>query len=429
MIYPRPCLVRTAFGLALALLLLTASGPTVRADKDAAAADVGSLVDGDAAFAFELYRRLAVDEGNLFFSPHSISDAMAMVTVGARGETAKALEQGMRFGVPVDRLAAAFHDLDGALRQPDARNWPHGEPLALHVANAFWAAQRFPFRPAYVDLLRQQFGAEARTADFAHATGAARREINSWVSEKTAKHIPELLAPDTLNPDTVLVLVNAIYFKASWKFPFEKRATRPAPFMTGDGQSIQVPTMHLTEAFRYASGEGWELLEIPYAKSHASMVIILPALGGLGELQQRLDPDTFASMLEGARHRDVRLALPRIRTRSRLDLGEMLAAMGMECAFGGEADFSGMSEAAQIFISRVIHEATLDVDESGTEAAAATAVVADKGKPEKPVEFRVDRPFLVVLRSTTTGAVLFLGHIVDPEIRAAAPDVEDGRSR
>lgn len=370
------------------------------------------------AFALDLYRHAAGSEGNLFFSPYSAHVALAMTLAGARGETAEEMAKVLRLEGTGDE---AFGALAEALAEASKRG--DRELFQLSVANALWGQRGFPFDAGYIRLLEGTYRAKFEALDFARATEAARAAINRWTAERTANKIPELLAEGILHPLVRLVLTNAVYFRSAWEHPFEPGDTKEGPFRLADGRTVQVPFMRQTARLAFAEGGGFQAVEIPYAGGGLAMVVVLPEeAGGLTEIEREIARlperlETLDPKRPGA-VRPVDLSIPRFRIERELPLKALLQAMGMKLAFDRmKADFSGMTGARDLFISKAVHKAFVDVDERGTEAAAATAVVmALRGpaKPETPVVFRADRPFLFLIRERSTGAILFLGRVLDP---------------
>ena len=361
-------------------------------------------------FAVDLHRRL--DAGNTCFSPTSISQALGMLYAGARGQTAAELARVLRFEDGV-------HGALGRLRQALASRGhgakaKDGQPFQLHVVNALWGQDGMSLLPDYTALLTRDYDGGLRQLDFAADHEAARGAINGWVAEHTADMIPELLKQGVITPDTRLVLTNAVYFNAAWAEQFEERATQPQPFRLASGERVTVPTMHQTAGFPTASGAGWRLVELPYDGRELAMVVIVP--DDLAAFEADLDGAKLAGVLGAQRSwQRLALAIPSWTFRTELDLREQLEALGVKQAFTREADFSGITGGKDLFVSAVIHEAIVDVDEQGTEAAAATAVVmAPTGMPAPPTPFEVDRPFLFLVQDKATGAVVFLGRVADP---------------
>jgi len=345
--------------------------------------------------------------------------ALAMARAGARGETAAEMDVVLG-AVASDEHAGWLNALDAALAGrsgtfPDAVGKPY--PVALRIANAPFAQRGMTLVPAYLEALASRFGAGLRLVDYRADPEAARRQINGWVDEQTVQRIPELLVPGIITTDTRLTLVNAIYLKAPWLTPFSPEATKPGAFSRPDGSTVDVPMMSLSESLPYAEGTGWRAVELPYVGGSLALTIIVP--DSMAAFQSSLTPDLLAGLTGALQPRSVQLALPKFGIESKTDLATTLAAMGMPLAFDPDrADFSGITTEERLVISAVIHQANIDVDEKGTEAAAATAVVMRAtGAPAEPVALRVDRPFLFALRDVPTGAILFLGRIADPSAK------------
>jgi len=391
-----------------------------RAEVPRSSADPGDAMHAGAAldaFGLDLYRAVATGHTNVVFSPASITLALAMARAGARGQTAAEMDAVMH-AVASDDHAGWLNALDQAL---SARSGTFKDesgqdlPVALRIANAPFAQQGMPLEKAYLEALAARYGGGLRLVDYVAQTEKARALINGWVDAQTEHRIPELLVPGVLTPETRLALVNAIYLKAPWQTPFSADATKAGTFTRADGSTVQVPLMATTASLRYASGEGWRAVEIPYIGGSLAMTVILP--DNLAGFEQTLTADAFAAITGALTEAQVALAFPKFGIETKAELGPILAALGMPSAFDDRADFSGITTAEQLVISNVIHQANIDVDEKGTEAAAATAVVMRAtAMPAEPVAFRADRPFLFALRDVPTGAVLFLGRVGDPSI-------------
>lgn len=377
------------------------------------------LAAGNTAFAFALYQILseaAPGEENLFFSPYSISLALAMTYAGARGETETEMAEALHFSLHQERLHPAFNGLDAELAQRGkGATGQDGGGFRLQIANALWGQEGYPFLPEFLALLARNYGAGMRLLDFAADAEAARITINDWVAEQTEDRIQNLIPPGVVDAATRLVLTNAIYFNAAWAHPFEDNLTEDGVFTLPDGEKVTVPMMRQLESLRYVQGKGFQAVELPYDGHEMSMLILLPDEGTFEFFQASLDERRLDAALEGMVPQQVALAMPKFEFESEFSLKEALAALGMPAAFGGEADFSGMTGSPDLYISAVIHKAFVAVDEAGTEAAAATAVVMlESAMPGEPVELRLERPFLFLIRDEATGTVLFLGRVVDP---------------
>ncbi len=372
------------------------------------------LVEDNNQFAFNLYRQLAADEpGNLFFSPYSISTAFAMTYAGARNETARQMAEAMVFNLPDRQLHQAFEASTERIQEIQA-----GGEVELSVANALWPQQDYPFLETYLSLIEEHYGARVTALDYVSAAEAARQTINQWVEEQTRDRIQNLIPAGVLTPLTRMVLVNAIYFKGDWKLQFATEQTRDAPFYPTPEQTVQVPMMYQKAHFRYAALERLQLLELPYRGDQLSMLILLPKPEvELTQLEAEINAESIAAWHRQSRPREVNVFLPRFKTTSSLQLNQPLIAMGMRDAFNAsKADFSGMDgRPDSLYISAVLHKAFIEVNEEGSEAAAATAViVATRAVTEPPPEFRADRPFLFMIRENHSGAILFLGRLQAP---------------
>jgi serpin B len=419
--------VRRFIGPVLALsLVASACAPGSSSDIELAAADLprATTTADDAtsaasavnAFGFDLYRLTASDDANLVVSPASIVLALGMARAGARGVTAEEMDAVMHDAAS-DEHAAWLNALDAALASrsgtfEDLNGEEHD--LVLRIANAPFAQRGLALEEAYLEALATRFGAGLRLVDYIGATEEARGLINGWVSEQTEERIPELLGHGVVSEDTRLTLVNAIYLKAPWAGPFNADLTQPGAFTRLDGSTVEVPMMNTGKFLPYAEGPGWRAVELPYLGDALAMTVILP--DDLADFEADLDADAFAAIVGAFAPADVALSLPRFSTETKLKLVETLRELGMSAASDSTlADFSGITAEDQLFIAEVIHQANIDVDEAGTEAAAATAVVMDAGAaPGEPITLVVDRPFLFAIRDLETGAIVFLGRITDP---------------
>jgi len=375
---------------------------------------VSGLVEGNSRFALDLYQKLRDRPGNLFFSPSSLSTALAMTYAGARGETAEQMARVLHFAAPQDQLPEAFAELLGELRPQAAK-----PGFQLDVANRLWGQQGYHFMADFLAITRNFYHAELAEVDFARQPEAARARINLWVEQETQEKIKDLVPPKVIRPDTVLVLTNAIYFKGDWSHPFPKAATRDEPFHVTGEQTIQVPLMHRTDDLRFAAIDALQILELNYGKGELSALFLLPeAIDGLPALEARLNHDNLTRWTSALARRKVEVFLPRFKLSSQFSLPEVLASMGMTHAFDSRADFSGMSTQEKLFISDVLHKAFVDLNEEGTEAAAATAVVMSRTMavlPKPPVIFRADHPFLFLIVDNRTRSILFLGRVASPK--------------
>ncbi len=406
--------------LALVLALLSSCAPPLALslaqshlprvlDPQVAPNDVQALVNGNNAFALDLYHALPGGD-NLIFSPYSISLALAMTYAGARGETATQMAQTLHFSLPDASLHAAFNRLDLNLNQQDDPSF------RLHIANALWAQKAHPFRREYLELLAVNYGAGVHLADFSQSE-PTRREINAWVSRQTENKIQNLIPAGALDAMTRLVLVNAIYFKADWETPFDPNKTGDAPFYLLDGSQVTVPMMSAELiGVRYGRGGTYEAIELPYQGGTVVMDILLPEQGQFQAFVAGLDVEQLNRILESLQPTSVQLYLPKFRYTRDFDLGSSLGALGMKDAFEPAlADFSGMDGERDLYIGKVLHKAFIAVDEQGTEAAAATGVVMRlTAALPAGVVMTVDRPFLFLIRDLASGQILFFGQVLNP---------------
>lgn len=386
--------------------------------------DLNKLVTDNTTFALSLYQVLREEQGNLLFSPLSISTALAMTYAGARNTTETQMGTTLHFDLSQSRLHAAFNALDLALNsRGEGGPGSEGEGFRLNIVNATWGQEDFPFIPEFLDVLAINYGAGMYIVDFISNPENARLTINDWVAEQTNDRIQDLLSPGSVSTDTRLVLTNAIYFYASWGLPFNKGRTRERDFFLIDGSAVTVPMMSLTgssgengEILKAAFLDGYQAVELPYQDGELSMVIILPDTGRFLEIEQALDTVMIDQVIDalGPGHLDI--TMPKFGYESDFNLSGPLIRMGMPDAFDlGLADFSGIAdiqETQRLYISDVVHKAFISVDEDGTEAAAATAVVI--GVLFVPTAITIDRPFIYFIRDIETRAILFIGRVLNP---------------
>lgn len=359
-------------------------------------APVEPLVADNTEFALALYQKLRPQPGNLFFSPYSIATALAMTYAGARGRTAVQMAQALRFHLNPPKLHAAFAHLEGTINSISDRG-----QAQLNVANALYPQQGYPFLPDYLALVAAYYDATITAVDYRNAA-AARQLINNWVEEKTAQKIQDLIPSGLLNDLTTLVLVNAISFKGNWASQFSPRRTADAPFWLGAAQSVHTQLMQQTATFAYGEAEDAQIISLPYVGDDLFMLLLLPQeRDGLAALEESLNATHLAWWADSLRPRTVDIFLPRFKITFPFRLDNTLQAMIMTDAKG-------------LFIGAIIHKAFVEVNEEGTEAAAATAVVMAKSIPPPRPVFRADHPFLFILRENSTGAILFLGRVANP---------------
>lgn len=372
-----------------------------------------AVLQANTAFAFDLNRQLMPQPGNLFYSPYSISEALAMVCAGAGGTTEAEMSRVLHFTIPEEEIASGFSTLAGAFEKIPK------SAAVLTVANSLWIQKDFHLDAGYIQLARTNYRAAIESVDFSKNAGEASRRINEWVGTSTNGKIQNLVPPSGLPPATRLLLCNAIYFKGKWARPFAAGDTRPLPFRITPQNPASVPTMHQRSRFRTTHALGLSLIELPYAEQALSMVILLPdSPDGLAQVERGLTALKLGQWLEAlgaASQEDVDLDLPRFTATSQFSLSRQLASLGMGSAFSeAQADFSGMSGSRDLFLSEVVHKAYIEVNEEGTEAAAATGAIMSVTSYHPVQEFHADHPFLFLIRENSTGALLFLGRIVDP---------------
>jgi len=401
------------------LIILLGFASIVGTAPEVNEASLKELVAGNNAFAFDLYQALRTNECNLFFSPYSISLALAMTYAGARSATEEQMAETLHFTtLEQDCLHPAFNTLalELASRSEDPASTKETEEekkdgFQLNIANALWGQSGYSFLPDFTSLLETRYNAGLHLADFVSAPEDARCDINDWVYRKTSEKIDNLLPPGSITPDTRLVLTNAIYFKAAWLSPFEKKATQSGPFHLLNDDQVTVPMMKQEHDFRYAEGDDYQAIELPYVGEQVSMIILLPDVDSFEKFERSLDAKELASIVEGLELETVDLTIPKFKLTSEFSLGGTLAELGMPDAFTGTADFSGMDGTRDLFIGCVAHKAYVSVNEEGTEAAAATGVSMVLSIP---AAMTIDHPFIFLIRDIETGTILFMGRVMDP---------------
>lgn len=368
-------------------------------------------------FTADLYRTLASSRagGNVVCAPYSVALALAMARAGAGSTTADEMDAVLHAPSPrpgaldsglntVDQmLASRYQDGDGT------------EKPLLTTANALWTRLDLELRAGFVDTLAGYYGAAPHPVDFRGASEPTRQEINTWVSDRTNAKIPELLRPGTVSPDTSLILTNTTYLMAAWYYPFAPAATAAEPFTRDDGSVVDAAMMRGPfDVMGYLEGDGWRAVDVPYAGGDLAMAIVVPTRDDLATIEAGLDGAWLAALLTGFRFTDIELRLPRWTTRLPAELGPTLSGLGMPTAFTPRADFTAMSTEPALSIDNVVHETFIAVDEKGTEAAAASAIIIRPPSIPQGPEFYVDRPFLYVIHDTLTGVPLFIGRVHDP---------------
>ena len=388
------------------------------------------------ALGLDLLLKATDGKANALLSPYSIQSALAMTFAGAAGDTRDEMARVLHYTGDEAELHQSFAAMQKALaevakktaqRAENAKKYGGpSEPVTLTVANRLFGQQGYEFRQPFLALTRDTYGAPFQPMDFIRNASAARLEINSWVEDQTRQRIRDLIPADGIDRDTRLVLVNALYLKAPWAQEFSTNATKPRPFHVNGGATLDVPTMERQDRFGFAERDGYRVVTVPYSGSDVQFLILLPdAVNGLGALEAKLTPHHLATAANPGTA-EIKLQLPKLKLEPPvLRLSEALIGLGMKSAFDkpeGSANFDRMAPRKPddyLKISEVFHKTFLELDEKGTEAAAATAVVMMRptsvaGEKPKPIEVRVDRPFLFAIQHRPSGACLFLGRVTNP---------------
>ena len=370
-----------------------------------------ALVKGNTQFGLNLYDTLRLEEGNIFFSPYSISSALAMTYLGARGETANQMASVLRLPADQEEATRAFAVLNKALNgQGENRHYQ------LDVANALWGTKGVGFLDSFLKAAQDAYDAGLKEMDFVRDAEGSRQTINDWVEQKTHEKIKNLMPPGSIDDHTRLVLTNAIYFKGAWLLPFEEKLTKQSDFTTVRGQKVTAPLMENTSYFLYLEEGDLQVVELPYAGNELSMLILLPRqVDGLAALEKSLKEEKLSAIESKLLRARVHVSLPRFKMTQSFQLTRSLQVLGMELPFTARADFSGMDGKKDLFISAAVHKAYVDVNEQGTEAAAASGVgMTVASSPPPPKEFRADHPFLFVIRHKGSDSLLFMGRVQNP---------------
>ncbi|MEW5822112.1 MAG: serpin family protein [Cyanobacteriota bacterium] len=372
-----------------------------------------NLVNSNNEFAFDLYSKLKKEDENLFISPYSISTALGMTYAGADGDTKVQMSDVLHIGLDEKLVVKAYSDLEKLLSNINSKS------IELTIANSLWAEKNYKFNQNYINLIKTNFGSALFLVDFQKAFESARVEINNWVEKKTQFKIKNLINKGILNDLTRLVLVNAIYFKGSWEVKFNKNLTKPLPFWLNNIDNVNVPMMYQKETFNYLENNGVQIIELPYLSNEMSMLIILPQdKDGLSKVESIISSNILNSWTKQLRKQKVVVYLPRFKLEYGSRLKKPLISMGMPLAFSEQADFSGIDPKKDIYIFDVIHKAFVEVNEEGTEAAAATAVVMQARSISMPPPiFKADHPFMFIIKHNKTGSILFIGRMFNPETK------------
>ena len=384
-------------------------------------ADLEALGRSLDAFSGDLYAKVATTPGNIIVSPASVGVALGMTYQGATGTTAEEFASVLHVadsGLDPARWHAAAGALGDRWTSHVAQDTGAKPPAELALANRLFGAQGLPFEQSFLEASERDYRAPMERLDFA-ASEAARKRINDWVEDRTHDRIQDLLPPQSIDATTLLVLANALYFKAEWAHPFDEANTEDAPFFVDGSTEVDVPTMHITRDFGYVKAPDYTLVELPYGVGGFSMVVAVPtARDGLARLEAAVTPASISEAVWTQQR--VALAMPKFELQppKSLALSTALKELGLQRAFTNAAEFDGMVSPSkdQLKIDEVFHKGFIAVDEKGTEAAAATAVVMMRGgaMPREPVPVALDRPFMFFIRDTRTGATLFMGRVVDP---------------
>ncbi|MCD4784267.1 MAG: serpin family protein [Candidatus Eremiobacteraeota bacterium] len=395
--------------LVLSFIIVGISSPALAESKD-----VKAVVKGNNEFAVAIYKKLCSGKkGNLFLSPYSISTALAMTYGGARGNTEIQMAKVLHFTLPQNKLHPAYGSLIHGLNERGKKG-----DYKLTVANRLWAQEGYKFLNSFLVLTEKYYGAGLQLLDFQNALEKSRVTINTWIEKKTNGKIVDLIKRGAVNKMTRLVLTNAIYFKGEWQDKFMKEATTKADFHVSAKNKIKVNMMRKVEHFKFAKCKGFKVVEMPYKGRDISMIVFLPdKIDGINSLEKSMNAGNLDKWISKLKYERLRLSFPKFKVTSSFLLGKALKGMGMLLPFSGDADFSGMTKQETVFISEVIHKTFVKVDEAGTEAAAATAVImAGSAAPSKePEVFNVNRPFVFMIRDNKSGSILFMGRVMKPD--------------
>ena len=381
---------------------------------------INHLVKDNNAFALAFYNLINADEDNIVFSPLSLSLALSMTLAGAKSTTEQGMIDALNLSLPVEDLYSAFNALLLAIEesQQTTINDYEGDSFQLNIANSIWGQTGYPLKESFLDTLSTNFDAGVHLVDFVGNPDGAYQAINYWIEEETEEKIKELIPQDAITAMTRMVLANAIYFNASWLYPFNKSATEKAPFTLLNGDEINVDMMKLSnDGLYYAQVDRAQALELPYLSSDFSMTLIIPDEGYYSDFEKNLDIQQLDDILNEMGKRNVYLQMPKFDLSTTTDARQPLIRLGMADAFDMQkADFTGMTEENELFISDVLHKATIIMDEQGTEAAAASAVIMGikAMMPEEPVDLVINRPFMFFIRHLPTNSIIFMGRVTHP---------------
>jgi serpin B len=372
-----------------------------------------NVVDSNNQFAFDLYSKYSSEEKNIFFSPFSISSALAMTYEGARGQTAAEMQRVLHLPNDIEKVRSGYAEIYREINMAD-------KPYKLSTANALWAQKDYSFLDAYLNTVDKYYDGKTTNLDFKTDTENSRITINNWVANKTDDKIKDLIPQGVLLPETRLVLTNAIYFKSNWSLQFDNASTTDQIFKSDSGTNVNVRMMHNTKYFAYGETKDMQIIELPYSNNDLSMLVILPKTS-LNDLEKSFTLSNLNDWKKNMNTTEVELSLPKFKFETKYFMADKLGELGMTTALSSSADFSGMTGKKDLYINQVIHQAYIDVTESGTEAAAATAVLMVAGslppqdKP-KPKIFNADHPFIFLIQERNSGNILFMGRMIDPTL-------------
>lgn len=379
------------------------------------------LADNTSKFAAAFYQQIRQKEGNIIYSPFSISLALSMTLAGAETTTEEAMMEALQYSLPENQVHPAFNALLLAIEasEQEKPEESEGSEFQLNIANSIWGQSGYPFMSDFLDVLARYYGAGMYNVDYITNPKAARELINQWIEDETENKIQDLIPPGAINELTRLVLANAIYFNGSWRFPFDEDATLPAPFQLLDGSEATVDMMKLSgESLAYSAGDGFQAVQLPYLSPDFVMTLLVPDEGKFINFEEGLDAEKIQEISTDLMWQLVNLEMPKFDFETSTNAKEPLSALGMAEAFQSDAaDFSGITDVEDLFISDVLHKATITVDEEGTEAAAATVVIIraeSAPEPEEPISLVIDRPFLFMIQHQPTGTILFMGRVLEP---------------
>ncbi|MFN2304725.1 MAG: serpin family protein [Anaerolineales bacterium] len=381
---------------------------------------INALAEDNAAFALAFYNQVQAQHDNLIFSPLSLSLALSMAMAGAEGDTQRAMMDTLQFSMPEEEVHPAFNALLLAIEasQGNADESEQEGGFQLSIANSIWGQAGYDFKATFLDILAQNYGSGLYLVDFIGQPEQARATINQWVADETKEKIKDLLPQGAIDTLTRLVLANAIYFKGAWRYPFEVSNTKEEPFNLLDGSETLIDMMHLSGSnLPYLKGEGFQAISLPYVSTDFQMTLLVPDVGNFAAFEEILTPDKLSSLASEMTFKQVNLGLPKFDFNASINANNPLAALGMGEAFDyDKADFSGITDADELAITDVLHKATITVDEEGTEAAAATAVVIGiRSMPsDEPITLVIDRPFIFFIEHQPTHAMLFMGRVTQP---------------